>query len=174
MGELEIFSTRIKELRDAIGMTQKEFSEHIGVKQQTLSGYERGIMKPPLDVAKNIAEKCEVSIDWLCGLSEKMNYNNSLSTYADVIDLLVKAESALGFDVDEGTENVIIIHDSVIECFLKDWAKMLSLHNSGIIDKNLYSLWLSNQKNIYATVHLHNTDDVEEFLSDKIVDKYIE
>ena len=58
MGELEIFSTRIKELRETIGMTQNDFSNHIGIKQQTLSGYERGIMKPPIDVVKNIAEKC--------------------------------------------------------------------------------------------------------------------
>ena len=45
MGELEIFSTRIKELRETIGMTQNDFSNHIGIKQQTLSGYERGIME---------------------------------------------------------------------------------------------------------------------------------
>ena len=52
MGELEIFANRIKQLRKSLGMTQKDFSEYIGVKQQTLSGYERGIMKPPLDIAK--------------------------------------------------------------------------------------------------------------------------
>ena len=60
MGNLEVFSKRIKELRMSLEMTQKEFSEYVGIKQQTLSGYERGIMKPPLDIAKEIAEKCNV------------------------------------------------------------------------------------------------------------------
>ena len=57
MGELDIFAIRIKQLRESLKMTQKEFSGHIGIKQQTLSGYERGLMKPPLDVAKGISEK---------------------------------------------------------------------------------------------------------------------
>lgn len=58
------------------------------LKQQMLSGYERGIMKPPLDIAKNIAEKCNTSIDWLCGLSKKINYDDSIKTYGDAIQLL--------------------------------------------------------------------------------------
>ena len=85
MGELDIFAIRIKQLRESLKMTQKEFSGHIGIKQQTLSGYERGLMKPPLDVAKGIAEKCHISIDWLCGLSDKMKNGNEPETYADVL-----------------------------------------------------------------------------------------
>lgn len=92
MGELEIFATRIKELRDSLKMTQKDFSEHIGIKQQTLSGYERGIMKPPLDIAKGIAEKCNVSIDWLCGLSDESGLQPEIANYKDIaikiLDLL--------------------------------------------------------------------------------------
>lgn len=84
MGEFEIFAIKIKELRESLNMTQKQFSEHIGIKQQTLSGYERGIMKPPLDIAKNIAEKCNISIDWLCGLSDKKGIKQEISNYKDI------------------------------------------------------------------------------------------
>ena len=69
-------------------MTQQEFSKYIGIKQQTLSGYERGIMKPPLDIAKNIAEKCHISIDWLCGLSNKKTSSNIPQTLADIFEIL--------------------------------------------------------------------------------------
>lgn len=85
MEEIEIFSTRIKELRESLNMTQTQFSGFIGVKQQTLSGYERGIMKPPLDIAKIIAQKCHVSIDWLCGLSEERELNPQIRNYKDLI-----------------------------------------------------------------------------------------
>lgn len=92
MGELEIFAIRIKQTRELMKMTQKEFSEYIGIKQQTLSGYERGIMKPPLDIAKEIAEKCSISIDWLCGLSDQKKLKPEIKNYKDialkVLDLL--------------------------------------------------------------------------------------
>lgn len=162
MGELEVFATRIKELRDLLKMTQKDFSEHIGIKQQTLSGYERGIMKPPLDIAKGIAEKCNVSIDWLCGLSDKMKNTTEPETYADIIDLLVKAEKSLFFHV--GYEK-ITVDDSVFQYFMEDWGHMLPLLHNGTIDNKLYKLWLDDKKKEYANIHLGNTDEIERFLN---------
>lgn len=52
MGELEIFGLLLKQLREEMGLNQADFAKLIGSKQQTLSGYERGIMKPPLDGCK--------------------------------------------------------------------------------------------------------------------------
>lgn len=162
MGELEIFATRIRKLRGSFKMTQKEFSEYIGVKQQTLSGYERGIMKPPLDIAKEIAEKCNVSMDWLCGLSEKTKNNDTPETYADVIDLLIKIENTIRFP-HVGTET-IKVYDRVIQYFLNDWGKMLPLFHNGTIDSKLYKLWLEDRKKEYAHIHIDNEDEIEKFL----------
>lgn len=162
MGELDIFAIRIKQLRESLKMTQKEFSGHIGIKQQTLSGYERGLMKPPLDVAKGIAEKCHISIDWLCGLSDKMKNGNEPETYADVIDLLVKIEKSIFFHV--GKEK-ITVSDSVLQYFLEDWGKMLPLFHNGTIDEKLYKLWLDDKKKEYENVHMRNEDEIEEFLT---------
>lgn len=52
MGELEIFGLRLKQLREEMGLNQADFAKLIGSKQQTLSGYERGIMKPLLMLQK--------------------------------------------------------------------------------------------------------------------------
>lgn len=162
MGGLEIFATKIKELRESFGMTQKDFSQYVGIKQQTLSGYERGLMKPPLDIVTEIAQKCDVSIDWLCGLSVKMRNEDELKTYSDVIDTFVKLESILKFNVAPLS---IKITDRVMQSFLRDWGKMLSLYRSGTIDNKLYKLWLDDKKKEYADIHLGNKDEIEGFLS---------
>lgn len=154
--ELSVFAIRIKQLRESLKMTQKEFGRHIGIKQQTLSGYERGLIKPPLDVAKEIAEKCHVSIDWLCGLSEKMRNDGASQTYADVINLFVDAKNVLGFEIDVKHTNCITIHDRNMKHFFDDWAKMLSLLQNGSIDNKLYELWLDSQKKEYENVRIEN------------------
>ena len=46
----KIFSTRLKKLRENMSMTQKEFSEFISIRQQTLSGYETGRISPSLEI----------------------------------------------------------------------------------------------------------------------------
>ena len=119
-------------------------------------------MKPPLDIAKNIAEKCNVAIDWLCGLSTKMKNDDELKTYSDVITSFVKLESVLKFHVAPLS---IKITDSVMQCFLKDWSKMLSLYRSGTIDSKLYKLWLDDKKKEYSDIHLGNTDEIAAFLN---------
>lgn len=162
MGELEIFANRIKQLRKSLGMTQKDFSKYIGVKQQTLSGYERGIMKPPLDIVKNIAETCNTSIDWLCGLSDKKNYDDSIKTYGDIIRLLFKLENALDFGLSTET----ILKETFPPCqiaeisfynfemynFIDDWRKMKELHDKNTIDDGVYSLWAEKTLKDYDNV----------------------
>lgn len=181
MGEFEIFSLRIKELRESLGMTQKDFSEHIGIKQQTLSGYERGIMKPPLDVTKDIAEKCNVSIDWLCGLSSKKQYSEELVTYGDMLRLIIKLTNAnVMFDnyweviYSENSDNsnvfgeqfpeyaTLRISDSEITNFFKEWQKMYELYRDDTIDMHLYTLWLNDKLKKYDTMPLTPSPDLEE------------
>lgn len=160
MGELDIFAIRIKQLRESLKMTQREFSKHISIKQQTLSGYERGIIKPPLDIAKNIAEKCNISIDWLCGLSNKKTSSNIPQTLADIFEILflIQEYSDIQIYAHEGTvyirnhENAIIggeksiIHTIgfqpyTIDEFINDWRKMLDALLSETIDQEIYELW---------------------------------
>ena len=98
--ELQVFSDRIKKLRLSLDMTQKKFAEEIGITASALSSYEKNLKNPSIAVAKKIAETFRVSIDWLCGLSDKMKNGNEPETYADVIDLLVKIEKSIFFHVD--------------------------------------------------------------------------
>lgn len=97
--ELQIFSNRLKELRSYKKITQKEFAEKIGITAAALSSYENNGKNPSIAVVKRISEEFDVSIDWLCGFSDKMYLNSKVNTLADValkiVDLL---ESGLQYD----------------------------------------------------------------------------
>ena len=49
--------------------TQKELSELIGISQQEISRYERGEVKAPITYLIDIAAICNVSVDYILGLS---------------------------------------------------------------------------------------------------------
>lgn len=55
----------LKELREQLGLQQKEFCEPLGVKQTTYSNYELGITEPKIGFWITVAEKYKVSIDYL-------------------------------------------------------------------------------------------------------------
>ena len=46
---------KIRELRDSIGMTRKEFSEHIGIPLRTLEDWEAARRTPPEYIPRLIA-----------------------------------------------------------------------------------------------------------------------
>ena len=68
----ESISTRIKEVRKSLHMSQVEFAKFLGITQATVSGIESGNQIPGTDTALKIAKKCNVSMDWLCGLSSNL------------------------------------------------------------------------------------------------------
>ena len=57
----------IKDLRHRQGLQQKEMADELGLAKNTFSQYENGIRKVPPDILIQIAEKYEVSIDYLIG-----------------------------------------------------------------------------------------------------------
>lgn len=75
--EKNLIGKRIKALRTSMGKNQSEFSSLLGIPQSTLSSYESGTMKPSVDAAINIANTCNVTMDWLCG----RDANNSERRY---------------------------------------------------------------------------------------------
>ena len=74
----KIISLKIKEIRNILNLTQKDFGKLINVAQTTLSSYENNSQTPNIETLYNIAEKCNVSIDWLCG---RFRYNHRFPLY---------------------------------------------------------------------------------------------
>lgn len=56
---------RIKKLRRALDLTQKEFADKIGSTQNVLANYEAGRRNPSSSVINNICKTFNVSEDWL-------------------------------------------------------------------------------------------------------------
>ena len=48
-------------------MNKGDFAKYLGISFAAASRYENGIMVPSIDIGMQIAEKCNVTLDWLCG-----------------------------------------------------------------------------------------------------------
>lgn len=170
MGELDIFTIRLRVLRRRMEMTQKEFSEFTDIRQQTLSGYENGKIKPPIDIVKNIAEKCEVSIDWLCGISDTLTLGNHTTpkTYSDVINLLFNIEDAgvLYEEIQHGSYEIeseyipVEFKDHQLKLFIMQWCRMKYVLQKNMIDQTGYNDWKTGILEKYSKIKL--SEDIEE------------
>ena len=143
--KLQIFSDRLKELRLSMNSTQVEFVEDMSFTASALSAYEKNLKNPSISVAIQIAEKYNVSIDWLCGLSEQRNIENECSSYSDIINTLLTLEKYIDFTVEDVSpfnqdefESLPIYHlvfsDNVLCEFFKEWKKMRELYQCNTID----------------------------------------
>ena len=86
--------SRIKQLRENIGLIQEILASELGITQQMLSKYERDVLCIKVDVLKRIAEYFNVTTDYLLGVSEvkrdlqgQMKVNKTLDTYYDLIEI---------------------------------------------------------------------------------------
>lgn len=159
-----IFSEHIKELRNNMKMNQADFSKLIGTNQSTLSAYENGDRFPPYETLITIAQQCNVSLDWLCGLSDIVTTTGHLEKYSDVIRLLFKIESAdiSGFylncylDDYHSKKSELSFTDNNLYDFVGDWQKMREVHNKSIIDDEMYDLWIEKTLKKYDKPITHD------------------
>ncbi len=141
MNDLTIFSQRLKEAREKKGFTQRYLAEKVSVTPASLSAYEKGTSIPSLPVVKKLSEVCDVSIDWLCGLTE--NENNSIKSYKDVIAQLFRVfppEFKVIKDSKSGN-HILVFEDAVMGEFFKEWFKMRDIYKDDLIDTETYNLW---------------------------------
>ena len=160
--ELSVFAERLRNLRNELGISQTEFVDGIGITASSLSAYEKNSKIPSIGVVKKIAEKYNVSIDWLCGLSEDKQINQEIKTYSDLFKVIRKinnvSENFCRFenemqDMDgDGLVDVcsrIIFDDIKVFEILNDWSKMLYLYSTKSIDKEVLNLWEEKTINKY-------------------------
>lgn len=66
-----LLSRRLKNLREEKGYLQKFVADKVGVKSNTLSGYENGTRTPDLEMIINLAKLYNVTTDYLLGHSNE-------------------------------------------------------------------------------------------------------
>lgn len=69
---------KLKEIRTDNDKTQQEISEILKVKRSTYSGYENGIDSIPLNKLNEFCNYFNLSLDYICGLSNKAEPNKKI------------------------------------------------------------------------------------------------
>ncbi len=72
------FRKKMSELRKKTGMTQIEFAKFVGVSSSSIGLYETGERIPDAEILCRIAEKCNVSADYLLGLQKEPVLNEDI------------------------------------------------------------------------------------------------
>lgn len=70
---MSLFSIRLRNLRKKYGERQETLAETLGISRSTLSGYERGVIVPPYEKISKIAQRYNVSVNYLMGQSDMEN-----------------------------------------------------------------------------------------------------
>ena len=111
MDKRSMFSLRLKELREELGYTPKMFAAFLNIKLQTYYAYEKGKV-PSFDVLTSIAEKCSISLDWLCGMTNVQKFTKEKTDVASVLSQLLTAN-----EMGNHIEVRISIPRGAEECF---------------------------------------------------------
>ena len=139
-----------------MGLTQKEFAELINVSTVSVSSYETEAKTPSLDMVISISRKCNVSIDWLCGLSDIKSNLETITTYPDLFRLFIKILETRYFEFDnvpiideidtDKSSVIITLHDDPnMQQFFTEWCRVFELHCNNTIDDELYHLWIEKE-----------------------------
>ena len=83
---------QIKLIRSKFEQTQAVFSKNVGVTMKTLSAYETERAKPPLNVMEQIADYCDISLDYLARGKEHSGKKNPVGD-RQLIQLFERVES---------------------------------------------------------------------------------
>lgn len=68
-----IFSHRLQELIDYLGISKADFSRRTGVGKSNITRYLQGVCSPKDEIIRQIAQSCGISVDWLRGRTDDMH-----------------------------------------------------------------------------------------------------
>lgn len=68
---MKTLGAKLRDLREARNLSQKEVSQHLMISNKLLSSYERDINDPPYSILKDICQFYNVSADYLLDINIK-------------------------------------------------------------------------------------------------------
>lgn len=68
---MKTLGEKLRDLREAKNLSQKEVSQHLMISNKLLSSYERDINDPPYSILKDICQYYNVSADYLLDINIK-------------------------------------------------------------------------------------------------------
>jgi len=79
-----LFGDRLTDIRKKKKISQDELAKKIGVHAPVIGRYERGEVKPSIEVAMNIAEALDVSLDYLVGSTDSQLEKNIVNRIQNI------------------------------------------------------------------------------------------
>lgn len=73
-------------LRAETGMSRNAFAIFLGIPQPSLYMYEKDVNEPAMGRLIQIAQRCNTSTDWLCGLTNKRNFSAEVDQILFILD----------------------------------------------------------------------------------------
>jgi transcriptional regulator with XRE-family HTH domain len=101
------FAQRFSSLRS--GKTQSEFAELLGISRPTVGFYESGERIPDAITLGRIARICNVSADWLIGLSDVKSVERNIQVAAATLGISGKAAENLARISTEAEDDNLFI-----------------------------------------------------------------
>jgi transcriptional regulator with XRE-family HTH domain len=133
-----VIGTRIRALREELGLTQAELSERLGINANTLAGYERGTREPNYEKTCIFSKYFNVSADYLLGLTD-YKHNEDAKRLSDLMEELI---GQLKGELPGTQEQLVSIFDSIYALYedasMAEFPKIDS--SLGILDGIINSL----------------------------------
>ncbi|ELR73007.1 hypothetical protein C900_00509 [Fulvivirga imtechensis AK7] len=104
---MSTFSKRLKEQREALGLSQSKLAQEVGVHQSIIGRYERDEAKPTIDVVSKIALALNTTVGYLLGENEQAD------TFKDP-DMLKRFKDIISFPKDK-RDHILYAIDSMIK-----------------------------------------------------------
>lgn len=106
MFDKQIFANRLKELREKIGLNQKECAEKLNISRGSISFYENGERLPDIETIYNMAIFFNVSADYLVGLTDVKTADTNIKAICDYTGVSQNVIDRMhGFFVENKKEN---------------------------------------------------------------------
>lgn len=163
------FGDKLQTLRKSFQMTQKEFAQFLNIPQPSLSAYENNRNSPTMEVLINIAQLCNVSLDWLCGISSAKHTLSTLGDIAEFMYMLLEINE-LEFHID--------VHDHLqndIETDNKKWHANITVYGNDPehIQNSDFCIMLKSVVNNYKDLETYSVSkDMYDIAKEKTKEYY--
>lgn len=148
---------KLKSLRNASGMSQKDMAAKLGLSVPSYSNYENGYSEPPIEIIQQFCEILNISISDLFGFNVPSNTNTNLKTYSDILRLILifkKAGLPVNCSVNANKETrrleaSITIESPQMSAMLSKWNELNEDLEKDKFDSDEYNIWLEDLMNSF-------------------------
>jgi len=142
---MDSFGQNLKKYRMALGLSQKELGERIGLKQTTIANYENNVRFPKGKNLKNFAFLLNMSIDGLLdgdADSSKLNVDERIyeASQKKFIKALFEWDEFSALEIikklEQNSTNVLIIYEKIIKKSMYDIGELWSLGRLSVIQEH--------------------------------------